>query len=172
MMLNSREVLEEERRLFYVAITRAKEKLFLTFAATRYRFGQLTYCEPSRFLEEIDSNSLELMFNPRQNLPQQQQQYRNHQNQDQFSKPISRPKPQQTYTHQPAADFVADDFRKIMIGMEVEHQRFGIGKVTHLEGNVTDKMATIFFQNNVGEKKIMLKFAKLRIVKSHGFSEN
>ena len=170
MKLNSREDLDEERRLFYVAITRAKQKLFLTFAATRYRYGQLTYCEPSRFMDEIDKSSLELMFNPRQSIPNARTAAMP---QDQYSKPITRPRPAQSgYVHTPAADFAPDDFRKIMTGMEVEHQRFGIGKVTHLEGSVTDKMATIFFQNDVGEKKIMLKFAKLRIVKSHGFSEN
>lgn len=171
MMINDREGLEEERRLFYVAITRAKQKLYLSFANTRYKYGQLIYSSPSRFLEEIDKGSVELLFNPAPGF--QTAAPANSGGQDQFSKTISRPRPAATgYVHTPSADFVADDFRKIITGMEVEHQRFGIGKVTHLEGSANDKMATIFFQNNVGEKKIMLKFAKLRIIKNHGFSDN
>ena len=76
------------------------------------------------------------------------------------------------YIHKTTGDFTAVDFNMILVGMEVEHQRFGIGKVLQLEGNSKDKMATIFFQNNVGQKKIMLRYAKLRIVKSDLMQEN
>ena len=76
-----------------------------------------------------------------------------------------------TYIHKPPSDFTPDDFNQIQAGMEVEHQRFGVGKVLHLDGNSKDKMATIFFQNNVGQKKIMLRYAKLRIVKNNMMQE-
>jgi DNA helicase-2/ATP-dependent DNA helicase PcrA len=88
-----------------------------------------------------------------------------------FSKvtiPVIKP-PQ--YFHKTTSDFVADDFNQIQTGMEVEHQRFGVGKVVHLEGNSKEKMATIFFQNNVGSKKIMLRYARLRIVKTNMMQE-
>ena len=76
------------------------------------------------------------------------------------------------YNHKPSSDFAADDYTLIQTGMEVEHQRFGVGKVIHLEGNSRDKMATIFFQNNIGQKKIMLRYAKLRIVKKDLMKES
>src|SRR5207249_1950580 len=124
---------------------------------TRYRFGNQQYNEPSRFLDEIDPAVLDYAYVHHQMNASSRE--------EKFSKvtiPIRR-EPQ--YNHQPSPDFAADDFILIQTGMEVEHQRFGIGKVIHLEGNSRDKMATIFFQDNVGQKKIMLRYAKLRIVK-------
>ncbi|MCY7411330.1 MAG: UvrD-helicase domain-containing protein, partial [Chitinophagales bacterium] len=158
MSMNSREDLEEERRLFYVAITRAEHKLAISFASTRYRYGNLQHNEPSRFLDEIDPSVLEFAY------------VHHHMNasskEEKFSKVTIPIKKENQYAHKPASDFVADDYTLIQTGMDVEHQRFGIGKVIHLEGNPKDKMATIFFQNEVGQKKIMLRYAKLRIVKS------
>lgn len=170
MSLNSREDLEEERRLFYVAITRAKTKLAISYAINRYRYGTLVSNDPSRFLEEIDKRNLEFTFT-------QSQPFRNPYQEDRFTPVFTKPntKPNITPTpavHKPSPDFVADDFREIQVGMEVEHQRFGFGKVLHLEGTLTDRMATIHFQNNIGQKKIMLKYAKLRILKRNTFSEN
>ena len=156
MNMSSREEMEEERRLFYVAITRARHKLTLSFAQTRYRFGNHQYNEPSRFLDEIDPAVLDMAY-VHHGLNASSRE-------EKFSKvtiPIRR-EPQ--YNHKPSSDFAADDYNLIQTGMEVEHQRFGIGKVIHLEGNSKDKMATIFFQQEVGQKKIMLRYAKLRIV--------
>jgi DNA helicase-2/ATP-dependent DNA helicase PcrA len=163
MSLGSRDELEEERRLFYVAITRAQHKLTLTFATTRYRFGNLTYSEPSRFIDEIDPRVIDRQFSHREMNASSRE--------EKFSKvtvPISKGP---TYIHKPPSDFTPDDFNQIQAGMEVEHQRFGVGKVLHLDGNSKDKMATIFFQNNVGQKKIMLRYAKLRIVKNNMMQE-
>lgn len=164
MAMDSREDLEEERRLFYVAITRARHRLHLSYAVTRYRYGNLTYCEPSRFLQEINPDNVELMYRPEQepsrNLSQQK-----------LNIPVPKiAKPE--YVHQPANDFVPDDAMTLQVGMEVEHQRFGFGKVVALDGSPSERMATIFFQNDVGQKKIMLKFAKLRIVNRNQFSLN
>ncbi|MBA2422016.1 MAG: UvrD-helicase domain-containing protein [Chitinophagales bacterium] len=163
MSMGSREELEEERRLFYVAITRAQHKLSLTFATTRYRFGNLTHSDPSRFIEEIDPRVIDKQFSHREMNASSHE--------ERFSKvtiPVIKP-PQ--YVHKTTSDFVADDFNQIQTGMEVEHQRFGVGKVVHLEGNSKEKMATIFFQNNVGSKKIMLRYARLRIVKTNMMQE-
>ncbi len=165
MSLDNREDLEEERRLFYVAITRAKDKLQLSFAASRYKYGSLMYCEPSRFLREINPENLEFTYSQSANETFQKKE------------PAQRtttvaPKPAVNYTHKPSADFIADDSSTIQAGMEVEHQRFGFGKVMLIEGGASDKMATIFFQNGVGNKKLMLKFAKLRIVNRNTFSLN
>lgn len=164
MSLSSREELEEERRLFYVAITRAKHKLTLSFSGMRFRFGTPQYNDPSRFLEEIDPAVLDVAISHREfSASSHEEKFNN------VTAPIRR-EPQ--YAHKPSADFAADDFNLIQTGMEVEHQRFGIGKVIHLEGNSRDKMAMIFFQNNVGQKKIMLRYAKLRIVKKDLMGEN
>lgn len=156
MSLNSRDDLEEERRLFYVAITRAKQKLWLTYAASRYRFGNLMYNEPSRFIEEIPSSyivktGVERKVNQKENNP--------------IDKIFFTKKTQtvhSNFVHVPSTDFRADEPATLQTGMEVEHQRFGFGKVLHLEGEPSNKIATIFFQN-VGQKKIMLKYAKLKI---------
>jgi DNA helicase-2/ATP-dependent DNA helicase PcrA len=163
MSMGTREELEEERRLFYVAITRAQHKLTLTFATTRYRYGNLTYSEQSRFIDEIDPRVVDKQFNHREMNASSRE--------EKFSKVTIPLMKQPLYVHKPATDFVADDFNKIQVGMEVEHQRFGVGKVLHLEGNAKDKMATIFFQNNVGQKKIMLRYARLRIVKDNMMQE-
>jgi DNA helicase-2/ATP-dependent DNA helicase PcrA len=163
MSMSSREELEEERRLFYVAITRAQHKLALSFASTRYRFGNIQYNEPSRFLDEIDPAVLDIAYTHHHlNASSREEKF------TKVTVPIFTA-PQ--YNHKPSSDFTPDDFTLIQTGMEVEHQRFGIGKVIHLEGNSRDKMATIFFQNNVGQKKIMLRYAKLRIVKKDLMAE-
>jgi len=164
MSMNSREDLEEERRLFYVAITRAKHKLTLSFASSRYRFGNLQYNEPSRFLDEIDPAVLDVAFSHHDFAASSRE--------EKFSKVTTPIRREPQYNHKPSSDFTADDFNLIQTGMEVEHQRFGMGKVIHLEGNSKDKMATIFFQNNVGQKKIMLRYAKLRIIRKDLMSEN
>lgn len=166
LSLNSREDLEEERRLFYVAITRAKSNLTISYATNRYRYGSLVSNDPSRFLEEIDKHNLEFTFS-------QAQPFRNPFNEDRFTPVFTKPNIKPTpAVHKPSADFAPDDFREIQVGMDVEHQRFGFGKVLHLEGTLTDRMATIHFQNNIGQKKIMLKYAKLRILNRNTFSNN
>jgi len=163
MSMSSREELEEERRLFYVAITRAKHKLTLSFATTRYRYGNLQYNEPSRFLDEIDPAVLDIAYvHQHMNASSREEKF------TKVTVPIFN-KPE--YNHNPSSDFAHDDYTLIQTGMEIEHQRFGIGKVIHLEGNSRDRMATIFFQNNVGQKKIMLRYAKLRIVKKDLMAE-
>jgi len=172
MSLSSRADLEEERRLFYVAITRAEKKLTLTYATSRYRWGTLTSCEPSRFIDEIDPKYLELEFQPQQKpstsaLFDDERTTWSSRSADTFSKP--KPKPMAKTTsilpkaHVPTPGFAPSDTSNLQVGMEVEHERFGFGKVLTLEGNKPDVKATIFFKE-IGQKQLLLKFAKLRIV--------
>jgi DNA helicase II / ATP-dependent DNA helicase PcrA len=178
MSLYDREDLEEERRLFYVAITRAKEKLWVTCAQNRYRFGQLVSNQPSRFLGELpdavvernlqeaktpsfstgfsgkrgwdanDSKTANAAFANDANATQQKRVV--------VSNVIS--------NHTPSPDFIPNHPQDIIQGARVEHQKFGFGTVQSLEGGAHDAKATIIFENGVGEKKMMLNFAKLRVI--------
>ncbi|MEZ5196218.1 MAG: 3'-5' exonuclease [Bacteroidales bacterium] len=160
--LGSRADLEEERRLFYVALTRAETKATLSFAENRYRWGNLTICEPSRFLDEIDKQYLEFPQRPK-------------------VKEVSKPKTQSAFItpvpnrnlkklNQVSAksqssniDFDTDAIDKIYAGVEVEHARFGKGKVISIEGEGASKKAAVFFKN-IGQKQLLLKYAKLKIL--------
>ena len=190
LSLNSRTDLEEERRLFYVALTRAEKQAFLTYSTSRYRWGNLTNCEPSRFLEEIDSQYLEFEgFDRKAPKPANDHQYNdldwenfrrpsngNGNGYNQYKSKPAAPKPSYTPPVVPknlvnvnkasSAAFTADDAEAIMklqSGMQVEHEKFGIGKVLNVEGMLPNKKATVFFEG-VGQKQLLLKFAKLKIV--------
>ncbi len=182
MAINTREELEEERRLFYVAITRAEHKLYLSYANTRYRFGNLTQNEPSRFIDELPEERIDKTFaggNMRNN-----QGGGNNWNSFARTRQPNAPAtstPRQTYTpkekpaymapqaankvieHIPTSDFTASDTSNLQVGQKVEHQKFGFGEVMKMEGAAHNPISTINFENN-GEKKIMLNYAKLRIV--------
>ncbi len=174
MSLNSRSDLEEERRLFYVATTRAETKLTLSYATSRFKFGTLISCEPSRFLDEIDAKYLELDFTAKpvtSNNPFFDQERtawtsKNNAGADSFSKPkapVVKTTSMLAKAHVPSPGFAPSDTSGLQVGMEVEHERFGFGKVISLEGNKPDIKATIFFKE-IGQKQLLLKFAKLRIV--------
>jgi DNA helicase-2/ATP-dependent DNA helicase PcrA len=189
MAINTREELEEERRLFYVVITRAKQKLWITYANTRYRFGNLVQNEPSRFIDEIPSEYLDRSFagggarNQGSFGPSGSAYDRMHgggfgsssdQAERRYGPPPAKkdtrpayvpPKPAygKTVEHNPSPDFVASDTSALQVGQKVEHQKFGFGEVTGMEGSQHNPIATVKFEHN-GEKKIMLNFAKLRII--------
>jgi DNA helicase-2/ATP-dependent DNA helicase PcrA len=171
MSLNSRTDLEEERRLFYVAITRAENKLTLSYATSRFKFGTLISCEPSRFLDEIDAQYLELDFTakPANSGKLSFEDDRNAwgKKEDTFSKPKAPVKTTSILAkaHVPSPGFKPSDTSNLQVGMEVEHERFGFGKVISLEGNKPDIKATIFFKE-IGQKQLLLKFAKLNIINS------
>lgn len=170
LAVTSREELEEERRLFYVAITRAMTKLNISFAQSRYRWGQLTYCEPSRFLAEMDQTALDIRFmnnfsEPSFSVDQERERYNKKPSYNYSPPPNFKPKESvggTANTHATPSDFKGDNPDKIQEGMEVEHARFGNGTVKSLEGNAGERLATIHFEG-IGEKKILLKFAKLKI---------
>ncbi|HRO41827.1 MAG TPA: 3'-5' exonuclease [Flavipsychrobacter sp.] len=172
MSLYDRADLEEERRLFYVAVTRAKDRLWVTYATSRYRFGSLVQNDPSRFIDEIPEQHLDRTFTGMGNRAAGSvNAFGNMLNQS-FEKVPSLKKladklQQQkttTSTYKPSADFKADDPMQMTAGMQVEHQKFGFGKIMSVEGGVHNKIATIDFGSAHGQKKIMLNYAKLRIV--------
>ena len=168
---------EEERRLFYVALTRAEQNAYLSYARQRYKWGKLEFCNKSRFIDEIDPQYLNMPVEKDPSF---------YGGSDEIS--FSAPKPGIQKTSIPGlkagAGSQSDIFRKlnslreakketdafefsnpedIQAGMLVEHQRFGRGKVLQMEGKMPDIQATVFFQN-AGKKQLLLKFAKLRII--------
>lgn len=164
LSLNSRTDLEEERRLFYVALTRAEKRVSLSFANTRYRWGNLVMCEPSRFIEEINKDFLD--FSSVLAPPVK----------DTFNSRLSSFKPkEQTTAAQPvrknftkvvnagSGDYNNEHLKELQPGMTVEHERFGQGKVLQIEGVFPNNKATVFFQG-VGQKQLLLKFARLKIL--------
>jgi DNA helicase-2/ATP-dependent DNA helicase PcrA len=172
MSLNSRTDLEEERRLFYVAITRAESKLTISYATSRFKFGTLISCEPSRFLDEIDARYLELDFTAKPassagSFDDERNAWSR--KADTYSKPKAASAPPVKTTsilakaHVPSPDFKPSDTTNLQVGMQVEHERFGFGKVISLEGSKPDIKATIFFKE-IGQKQLLLKFAKLCII--------
>ena len=168
MSLGSRSDLEEERRLFYVAITRAEEELVLSFATSRFRFGTLLPCEPSRFIDEIDNQYLEL---DRRTLSREKRTIGREQSVNlpfgQKSSGLKRTIAKQVkpkIVRPPViSNFEPSDMSDIAIDMTIEHQRFGKGIVTKLDGDTESRKATIKFED-FGEKTLVLKFAKLRKV--------
>jgi DNA helicase-2/ATP-dependent DNA helicase PcrA len=178
MSLNTREELEEERRLFYVAITRAKHVLYLTYANARYRFGSLVQNEPSRFLYELPKEFIDNSYaqNHKSSASsantgsayERMQKSFNKTNSNSSSSPIAsllHSKQNATATHIPSQNFQASAVESLQEGQKIEHQKFGYGKIIKIEGSAHNPIATIQFENN-GEKKIMLNYAKLRIVEA------
>jgi DNA helicase-2/ATP-dependent DNA helicase PcrA len=184
MSMNTRSELEEERRLFYVAVTRAEKQAYLTYSQTRYRWGKLLDAEPSRFIEEIDDAFLEFL------TPKTENRFKTLLDPDIFDSntPVDRPfrtnkrlkksiqpersiesklkklKRIQPLTNSGESNF---DIAKLNIseGSVVEHVRFGKGTVRKIEGKGADTKAEIEFENG-GLKKLLLRFAKLNVLKS------
>lgn len=155
MSVSSRSDLEEERRLFYVALTRAKKRAFLSYATSRYKWGSLNQCEASRFIEELDPAYIEF---PSASKPATSFQTNGYRKRTNSAPPVRR-------NLKPLADKTQNEIKSpsasgLKVGTEVEHERFGKGKVLSIEG---DK-ATVFFPN-VGQKQLLLKFARLTILK-------
>ena len=161
MMLSSRADLEEERRLFYVAITRAEKKLHFSYALNRYRYGRLKNCEPSRFLQEVNSNLINVnrKFFSETPIPSSNPQYARNFIKQNLNKTPRKKIPD----HKPSSDFKPSNVSDLSGGMEVEHPKFGFGKVINVENNGTSKKANIDFDLH-GEKTLLLSFAKLRII--------
>ena len=147
---NTRSELEEERRLFYVGITRAKDNLYLSYANSRYRWGKLIYCEESRFLNEIDKEFVKVIkpnnFKPSiSDYPKKNIIYNSKPNLKRLSKKPS---------------FDSNVKINISSGDNVSHEKFGLGQVVKIEGNGNDAKATVNFKK-FGEKNLLLRFAKL-----------
>jgi DNA helicase II / ATP-dependent DNA helicase PcrA len=177
LSINTRAELEEERRLFYVALTRAKKRAILTYATTRYRWGNLQYGEPSRFIEELDPQYLDMpvIAEPKSGT---------------FDFTVERsgffgvPKrnttsPKTTRNATPIPEHSGQKLKKvsaavssstdsaspqdIQVGMQVAHAQFGKGKVLSIDDNFGNPKAVVFFPTE-GQKQLLLRFAKLKIV--------
>ena len=159
--LGSRADLEEERRLFYVALTRAEKKVSLSYAESRYRWGNLTLCEPSRFIDEIDSNYI--AFPQRAKM----QKIQGGVSQIQIPVPVVKKNFKKVGTLSAKSVEGGEDtlarMEQIIPGAEVEHARFGKGKVISVEGAGASRKASVFFKN-VGQKQLLLQYAKLKVV--------
>ena len=180
MSMNTRSELEEERRLFYVALTRAEKVAYLTYAQTRYRWGKLVDAEPSRFLEEIDSQYLHYITpkvpEPSINRFVDKSIFDDAPKGIRFQKPIQRKKMERDLSKKKEI-IVPKNLKKvsqvapkinlfdgdIITGNIVEHNRFGAGTVLGVEGKGPDKKAEIQF-STVGKKKLLLQFAKLKVI--------
>ena len=164
MSSGSARELEEERRLFYVAVTRAEKQATLSYALNRYKWGNLERCSPSRFLREIDQQFLDysqLGSKPSRNelssiskpsaIREEPQRYAK----DDRLKKITRTAP--------ASDsaFIATDSSLFSEGDTVQHERFGKGVIVSIEGQQPNTTATVQFENE-GSKKLLLRFAKLK----------
>jgi len=178
MSLTSRADLEEERRLFYVALTRAEKEVHLSFASSRYRWGSLIFCEPSRFIKEIDESHIEYTFQ-KGSTPQQSATStgyeKNYSSKSTYPKknklPPKKNQPPKvahttpknltkisSATAAPTKDSAND--LNLQKGMMVNHQKFGNGIIEEIDNG----KATINFQN-IGNKQLLLKFAKLSVIK-------
>jgi DNA helicase-2/ATP-dependent DNA helicase PcrA len=174
MMLESRNDLEEERRLFYVAITRAEKRLTMSYAETRYHYGRLKMCEPSRFILEMDQRYLKM--SKLRSAPSRMDFDRPERDRSESTssgsmafvrslaqRTAARQAPQPTVSHTPSADFAPTSTADLAAGQRVEHAKFGFGTVKTVDVNGTERKATILFER-AGEKVLLLSFAKLRVV--------
>ena len=179
MSMNTRDELEEERRLFYVALTRAEKQAYLTYALSRYRWGKLVDSEPSRFIEEIDEQYLEIV------TPKEERRFNPMLSADifgdvdtntvRYKKPAymkAKPKPTEKFKISTPKNLKkvsetkssTNSFdTKLIVGDLVNHQRFGKGNVLSIEGKAADLKAEIKFETG-GTKKLLLRFAKLEII--------
>lgn len=176
---------EEERRLFYVAITRAEENCVLTYAKSRFRNGQSAMCSPSRFLKDIDVQFLELPADssadtfaaarerfecPAFSSPFQQPRAVEKE-EPSFISPVAQAQQRQrlrkveTATSSPVPSSApASDLSGLRVGAKVRHDRFGEGEVIAIEGDGGNAKATVAF-THFGQKQLLLKFARLTIIK-------
>ena len=162
MNLNSRTDLEEERRLFYVALTRAEKKIYLSYVLSRYRWGKPVDSEKSRFIDEINDEFIE-------NNIIQNSTTRDFSNDVQYNKIGLRYKklkkrPPSNFIKIKSSSVKSNLFdSKLVVGNIVMHERFGKGRVISIEGSGGDKKAEIKFEKN-GIKKLLLRFSKLEII--------
>ena len=155
----TRSDLEEERRLFYVALTRAKKKIILSHSKTRYRWGKLNDCEPSRFISEIDTQFIKYnnLLNTKIKFKKSSE------SRIRFKKP-ERKIPLKQITNNDYSSNSNSEYVDINQGDVILHNRFGKGEVVNTEGIGGDKKAEVNFEIS-GLKNILLKFAKYEKVR-------
>jgi len=179
MSSSTREELEEERRLFYVALTRAEKQVFFTYAVSRFQWGKITDAEPSRFLSEIDAKYVE-MINPVAELkfinrsgldsnifddtPSEPRFYKKKEEKKTLERNANVPPPKKTLKPVATARIInpaGQSSQDIEVGDMVRHDRFGVGKVEFLDGTDSQNIKAKVIFANEGEKNLILKFAKL-----------
>ena len=153
MMISSREDLEEERRLFYVAITRAMKKLYITYSKTRYRYGLLKDCQKSRFIKEISPIYIDGEI---KNINKS------------FVKNVIREKtrnlsPIKKVIENKNSEFKSSSISDLKVGLKVKHPNFGFGEILMIDTDNNQNKAVVKFKT-VGEKTLLLNFAKLEII--------
>jgi DNA helicase-2/ATP-dependent DNA helicase PcrA len=171
MALNSRSELEEERRLFYVALTRGMKSCMLSYATSRFTWGQPIMCESSRFIDEIEPQYLQFESVNRSSAGRSlmgsgaiDRGFSGG-----LNKPLGAPAPKlrslKEVSHSSTSARPTNDTgnEQLMVGANVSHDRFGKGKVLKIEGAGPDKKATIFFPQH-GSKTVLLRFANLQIL--------
>lgn len=178
MSLNTRQELEEERRLFYVALTRAEEKAYFTYATTRFKWGKIVDGEPSRFLEEISEKHLEVLNISFTSSIRNNSGLNSDIFADDFAPrypkgpnpiyqkskdPIKSPQNLKPISNAKLANPIGGSVANLKIGDHVLHDRFGKGTVVSIEGDPENAKALINFENE-GDKKLLLKFAKLKVL--------
>jgi len=163
MSIGSRAELEEERRLFYVAITRAMKKATLTWAETRFRFGSFNFCEPSRFIDELDQDFVTHLTGKEPKTARTQPR-------ESFSDSLKNFKRVSQLNNQPTTPIPVNEEgfsiltgSQVRPGMSVIHQKFGQGNIVEVEGNGANVKITVVF-DGLGKKQLILKFARLKIV--------
>ncbi len=170
MTVESEQGVEEERRLFYVAVTRAEENATISFARTRYKYGESSFCRPSRFINEIDSEFIEFS-GERIKIPASQNKFsspsatpkRSFAASGSMSKPGYNFKKVRNEGPGKPASFSGGSAGNLKPGVIVEHIRFGKGKIINIDGQLPNAKATVDF-DNAGVKQLLLKFAKLKIL--------
>jgi DNA helicase-2/ATP-dependent DNA helicase PcrA len=157
MSMSTLEGIEEERRLFYVAITRAEKYLTLSYANNRYHFGQIRFNDPSRFLEEISPEYFEMPISKKATFVDQRPKILGNFKQLAPSRSMEPVVAPETFAPSPSAS--------IREGMDVLHLKFGEGKVVTIDGSPNNRIATIFFKDiSNPQRRIMLNYAKLQIL--------
>lgn len=179
LSMNSYRELEEERRLFYVAITRAEEHCYLSFAKSRFKYGKMEFCSPSRFLKDIDVRYLSIpqeermarsvderasRFQPASRFTPftPKTEVRTERPRTETSRPVFMPKFTKVSAASPRPS-AGTSSNALQAGNVIEHERFGIGEVLKVEGAGDNCKATVKFRN-AGEKQLLLKFARFKVI--------
>lgn len=171
---DSPRAMEEERRLFYVAITRAEEHCYLSYARTRFRYGKMEFGTPSRFLRDIDTCFLDLPHEAgighkvdegaaRFRKEEVRQQIRPRAQVIAPTLPRNLKKVANSSTENQSAQSMQTSLGELRVGQNIQHERFGMGEVTRLEGSGDNAKATIRFRH-AGEKQLLLRFARFTVI--------
>jgi len=167
LSLNTRSELEEERRLFYVALTRAEKQAFISYSLSRYRWGKIVDVEASRFIDEMDTKYLEFNYNESdlKILDDNRLNFNNYKLKKSLDNIYYNPLTKKSFKKIDNLGYISDfsvQNNSLRVNQEVEHARFGKGIILGIEGKGKDKIASIDFKG-IGIKKLLLRFAKFKV---------